>query len=175
MFCLHRLAVLSSCVTDKILPWPIWLPFGLLTLSCRYSARAYCRRSSGLNAIQIFWKEQSTGVGLNLQPVWLARYPKNGRGLFLLQERLAPRKWNLVSMPMPFLVSFHGFELRSCMHCVRISSSKSSSVSLHSRACFFFINAGFSCVTPAPAAAKVRFYRCKLWCAFDALVTKCPK
>jgi hypothetical protein len=70
---------------------------------------------------------------------------------------------------------FHGFELRSYTHCMRISnSSKSSSVNLHSRV-FFFIGAGFSCVTPASAAAKVRFYLRKLWCAFVALVTKSPK
>ena len=30
-------------------------------------------------------------------------------------------------------------------------------------------------MTPAPAVAKVRFYPCKLWYAFDALVTKSPK
>ena len=89
------------CDWYKFFRGPFDFPYGLLTLSCRYSARAYCSRSLGLNAIQIFWKEQSTGVGLNLQPVWLARYLKNGRGLFLLQERLAPRKWNLVSIPMP--------------------------------------------------------------------------
>ena len=29
----------------QILPWPFDFPYGLLTLSCRYSARAYCSQS----------------------------------------------------------------------------------------------------------------------------------